>query len=501
MLEHPRRRNARLDIHKKIWYGSIWAVSMRWSMRLAGLASVIVLARLLRPEDFGILAMASLLIGALSNFTAVGVGALLIREADISKDDLDTAWTIGIVQGTMLAALVAALAHPTALYFREPRLTDVIYVCALAIFIGSFGNVGMVLVRKELDFAKDFRYHLILRFVGAVITIGLAFWLRSYWALALARPVSAVTGVAISYLMHPYRPWFSMKQARRFYRFSVFVVVSNIARFISSKADVFVIGSTSNATQMGIYNVAADASSIPPKEISVSVGRAMFPSLSKLKHEGGSSLDMKSTFLQVIASVALLCLPIGLGLWAVATDFVRVVLGERWMEAAGLMGYLAIYGMLTSLVNIMLGHVLIVTGHEYRQAAAWWIRAILLVVCVLIGVQFGMTGVAIGATASGVVMFFIAIAILKATIACHVSDFVRIYWRPMLASLVMAATVHYAAQAMAVSAPLRLALSVSLGVVTYTVVLLLLWLAAGRPAGAEAAALSALLRRPVAKVR
>jgi len=472
---------------------------MRWSMRAAGMLSVVILARLLKPEDFGILAMASLLIGALSNFTGVGVGSLLIREKETSKDDLDTAWTIGIVQGGMLAALVAALAYPTALYFREPRLTDVIYVCAIALFMSAFSNIGMILVRKELDFAKDFRYHLYLRFVGVATTIGMAFWLRSYWALALARPVTSLMGVALSFLMHPYRPWFSMKQARRFYSFSVFIVVSNVARFISSKADVFIIGSVTNASQMGIYNVASEASSIPPKEITVSVGRAMFPSLSRIKNDGASMLDLKGTFLRIIASVALLCLPMGFGMWAIASDFVRVVLGERWMEATGLIGYLAIYGMLESLVNIMLGHVMIVTGHERRQAIAWWIRAALVTGGALIGMPYGMTGVAIGVTASGFVMFALAIAMLKSTIACRVRDFVTIYWRPTLASLAMAAAVHFAAQAMDVLPVLRLLMSVLIGVASYVTVLLLLWLASGRPESAESATISLVLRRRVAK--
>ena len=231
----------------------------------------------------------------------------------------------------------------------------------------------------------------------------------------------------------------------------------------------------------------------------MSVGRAMFPSLSRIKNDGASMLDLKGTFLRIIASVALLCLPMGFGMWAIASDFVRVVLGERWMEATGLIGYLAIYGMLESLVNIMLGHVMIVTGHERRQAIAWWIRAALVTGGALIGMPYGMTGVAIGVTASGFVMFALAIAMLKSTIACRVRDFVTIYWRPTLASLAMAAAVHFAAQAMDVLPVLRLLMSVLIGVASYVTVLLLLWLASGRPESAESATISLVLRRRVAK--
>jgi O-antigen/teichoic acid export membrane protein len=489
----------RLNVIKTIWYGSAWAVAMRWSMRLVGMLSVVILARLLKPEDFGILAMASLLIGAFASFTGVGVGALLIREANISQVDMDTAWTIRIIQGMLLAAVVALLAYPASLYFREPRLTEVVYVCALGLFLGSFANIGIVLIRKELDFAKDFRYHLIIKFVGVATTISLAFWLRSYWALAIARPVAAVIDVAISYLMHPYRPRFSMKSAHRFYRFSAFVITSNVARFINSKADVFLVGTVGTASEMGTYNVAAEMSAIPPKEITVSVGRAMFPTLSRLKHAGGDVGDLQASFLAIVGSVAVLCIPMGLGLWIVADDFVHVVLGERWAATTALIGYLAIYGTLESLINIMLGHIMIVTGHEHRQSAAWWIRCVLLVAGALIGMQFGIQGIAIGATISGAIMFVISIGILMTTLPFKVSDFIRIYWRPTLAALAMTLVVHYSAQALHVPTAARLVLCVAIGALSYVVALGLLWLASGRPEGAEASALSALLKRPVAK--
>jgi lipopolysaccharide exporter len=470
-------------------------------MRVVGMLSVVILARLLNPEDFGILAMVSLLIGAFATFTGVGVAALLIREAVITDDDMNTAWTIRIIQLSLLAILVALLAHPASLYFREPRLTNVVYVCAFALFIGSFANIGTVLIRKELDFAKDFRLNLIVKFVGVVTTISLAFWLRSYWALAIARPVSALIDVAITYCMHPYRPRFSLKSAGRFYRFSRFVISSNVAHFINSKADVFFVGSIGTATTMGTYNVASEMSSIPAKEITLSVGRAMFPSLSKLKHTGGDIALLQASFLDVVGSVALLCIPMGLGLWAVADDFVHVVLGERWAAVTDLIGLLAIHGTLESLIGIMIGHILLVTGHEHRQSVALWIRCLLLVTCAAVGMQFGVKGVAVGATVSSAIMFVVAIFILKSTLPFTAFDFVRIYWRPTLAALAMTIVVRYAAQVVDVTAAVRLAWSVAVGAVSYVAILAALWVVCGRPDGAEANALSALLKRPVAKRR
>src|SRR6266849_3408388 len=163
-----------LKTQSNILVGSLWAVGMRWGTRLIGLVSVVIVARILRPDDFGILAMAMLLTGLLESFVELGVAMMVIREEHISGVDLNTAWTIRILQGLVLGVVVALLATPAALYFREPRLTAVVYLCALALTLNSFENIGVVLIRKELDFAKDFVYQIVVKLAGVVTTICLA---------------------------------------------------------------------------------------------------------------------------------------------------------------------------------------------------------------------------------------------------------------------------------------------------------------------------------------
>ena len=486
-----------MNIKKKILVGSIWAIGMRWGIRAIGLVSVVVLARILRPEDFGIMAMAALLVGFLDLFAELGLGMMLIREQDVSAADVNTAWTLRILQGLCLAAMVALAAVPAANYFREPRLEAVVYLSALAIVLGSFDNMGVVLIRKELDFARDFRYQMTAKVTGVVITITLALLLRSYWALAFAQPITAVANVIISYSMHSFRPRFRLEGYRRLLAFSVNIMLSNMARFFAGKLDVFIVGRMASSAQMGVYTVALELSSMPQRELTVSVGRALFPVLAKLKNAGE---EMLAVFLEVIGSVAAVCLPVGVGLWVVSEDVVRVVLGDRWEGAGRLIGILALYGTLTSLIEIMIGHVLIVTHHENRQTIALWVRAVLLGVCAAAGIPWGVEGIAIGATTSSVIMFVIAISILKATLSCRWADFAAMFWRPTLAAALMAVVVHYGTSALAIPALPRLALSVALGTVSYTLSLLLLWLIAGRPDSAEASALRIVFGRPMARL-
>ncbi|MGH6689328.1 MAG: lipopolysaccharide biosynthesis protein [Gammaproteobacteria bacterium] len=480
------------DIGKTLFIGATWAAGMRWGSKLIGLGSMVVLARLLQPEDFGIVALAALLVGLLDVFLELGVGMVLIRELRVSNDDLNTAWTIRIVQSILLAVTISIAAPWAASFFREPRIVEVVYLSAAALLVSGFENVGMILVRKELRFARDFWYQIIQKLAGAVIGIGLALALRNYWALALAHAATAVIGVALSYVMHPYRPWFSLRALRRFLGFSVHVMLMNAARFLGNRADAFVVGRIADATQMGIYNVAYELSSLPSRELTVSVGRALFPTLAKVRAD---LVTMRRAFMDVLASVTALCVPMGAGIWAVTDDLVLVILGPRWQSASALMGWLALYGTVTALFNIMNGHVLLVTGHERRQTAVVWARVALLLGMVLFGTRWGVQGVAIGATASGCVALVISAIALNRTIGTSFRDYLRILWRPLTSALLMVLVLKGTTLAYLTTPLPRLAASVVGGTVFYCLVLVSLWWVSGRPAGPEAAVLAMLTGR------
>ena len=479
-----------MSVQRNILVGSLWAIAMRWGIRLIGLASVVVLARVLAPEDFGILAMSVLLVGALATFGELGVASMLIREESITRDDIDTAWTIKLIQQLVLAVLVTVLAPVVAAYFGEPRVVNVVLFGALGLLINGFENMGVILLRKELKFAADFRYQVTVKILTVIATIALALAFRNYWALALAQPASALANVGTSYVVSAYRPRFCLRAWRRFLSFSMTMVLANIARFGYNKADVFIVGSIATTAQMGLYNVAAELSSMPARELTSAVGRALLPSLARVQSERS---DVIAPFLQVVQSVAAVCIPLGLGLWVVADQAVLVLLGKQWSEAAPLMSYLAIYGTVGSLIDVMLGPVLLVAGHEKRQAIVFWVRCGLLIAGALAGMAWGPRGVAIGAMASSLVMFMVAIAVLNATMGTRVRQYVSLLWRPLAAGFAMTGAVHALALALPpMPAALSLAACVGAGAIVHVVVLLLLWQLAGRPAGFERSIMAAL---------
>lgn len=462
--------------------GVAWAFLLRWGLRGIGLVNTVILARLLTPGDFGLVAMGTLVMGFLQGFTQIGVQMLLIREPQTSREHCDTAWTLKLAQGAAIAVLLVILAEPAAGYFQEPRVVEVMTFLSLVALLNGASSIGMVLVRKELDFARDFRYSIYCRLVAFVATVGLALVLRSYWALVIGQIVAAGFGVLLSFRMHPYRPRLSLAKARDYLRFGLSILPFNIGEFLNAKADVMVVGGIANTSQMGGYHVASELSALVTQEVVATAGRGLYPNYAKL---AGERERLKTAYGHVLNSMAILCFPLGLGLWAVAEDFVAVVLGRQWAYAVPLLEWLALYGMLSSLVAMFGGHILIVTGHERVSAWLMWLRVGLLIPLVwMAGTLWGVEAVAMAATATAAAMVPVAMLTLHRTVGIGWGDQCRWLWRPLGSALVMVALVRLLHQP-ALPAFVSLALDVLVGALAYCTVLLGLWWATGRPAGVE----------------
>jgi len=216
--------------------GAVWMVSMRWAMRFVGLFSTIILARLLTPQDFGLVAMAMIVVALLDTLSSTGVDLALIRERDSSSKLYNAAWTIQILQNALVAALMVAAVPMAIDYFDEPRLQHILYWLALSQLIMGCRNIGTVAFRQELDFAKEFRYSLYVKLIGFVATVSLALTLQDYRAIVYGVVLKSFFELIISYRMHPYRPKLSFQGMGRIWGFSQWLLLSSLIGVINSKA-------------------------------------------------------------------------------------------------------------------------------------------------------------------------------------------------------------------------------------------------------------------------
>ena len=265
------------DVTRSLVRSSAWMVALRWTLRGIGLVNTFILARLLTPEDFGLVAMATLIIGLVEVFGQTGQILALIRHPNPTREHFDTVWTVSIIIGAAITLVLWLLAPQAALFFHEPRAVGIIQILALRALIGGFENIGVVAFRKDLQFSKEYSYQVAQRVINFVFTIGIAFWLRSYWALAIGILGGRVITVVISYLIHPYRPRFCLTKTVEIWSFSVWMLLVHVAQFLQDKVDEFVVGNMTSPEIMGNYNVAADAATAPTIELVLPTTRGCSP--------------------------------------------------------------------------------------------------------------------------------------------------------------------------------------------------------------------------------
>ncbi len=473
--------------------GSAWAITTRWGIRAIGLVNTIILARLLVPADFGIVAMGALAIELLMVFADTGVMWKVLRQPTASRADFDTAWTVRLISLVLLGLVLALTAPLSAAYFNEPRLVPVMLVLACRVAIGGLENIGIVVALKDLDFYTDFRYGIFRRLVIFAIVIVLAIVLRSYWALVIGELIGTAIAVGLSYVLHPYRPRFSLVGAGAYVRFALAMVPINIAQYLNERLDVLVVGGTNRASQLGVYNVASELSAMVTNEFVMPIGRGLYPTYSRIT----DTEKLASAVRHVVATIAIICFPLGLGLSVVADDFVFVILGEKWLATVPLVRWLAVYAMVRGLLHYMSSDILIVTGRERLAALSLWLRVGLLAIGVAAGASLGgLQQIAVAVTIAAVAALVPVAFILTRAVPVGLGSLLANLIRPAIAASVMAVAVWWLKQGIALSPPAALAIEVVFGGLVYAAASALLWGLAGRPDGPERR-LDDLVRRAV----
>ena len=168
------------SLGRRLIHGSTWMVAMRMGIRGIGLVNTLVLARLLTPSDFGIVAMAMLLVSFIEVFAETGQQSALIRHPNPQRAHYDTAWTMSLLINSALCLIILAASKYSVLYFHDERIVPVIQFLAFRVFVGGFLNIGVVNFRRDLDFAREFRFGVFKKVLTLVATITMAFAWRDY---------------------------------------------------------------------------------------------------------------------------------------------------------------------------------------------------------------------------------------------------------------------------------------------------------------------------------
>ncbi len=490
--ETGAERPASTEIRRRIAVGAGWMVAMRWGDRLVGLASIALLARLLGPEDFGIVGYAVLLIGLLEIATALSTDTALIRDRSGGTDHYDAAWTLNILRGLAVGALVALAAVPAASFFGDPRLVLVMLLLAIGPIVDGFENVGVVAFRTSLEFDREFRFRMVSRLIGTGAAVVLALMMRDYHALVLGTLLRKVVHVGLSFLMHPFRPRIRFERVTEIFRFSRWMMLQNLVHGLGARLPALVLGREHGSGPLAFFSVAQELAALATTEIRAPIRRALLPGL---VHEGTDRQRLQAALVEATGVMALLTLPIPLGIALVAADLVPLVLGARWTDAVDVLQVLGLAAALGTLGSSShLGYLVI--GRASLAAAG--AVGQLLVVAPLLYVfvpSRGPVGAAMAVASATAVALIVDYAVARRVLGLDLRALAMVVYRPVIAAGGMWVAVSWLRGLMPVGHDpaghfASLALSAVVGAVVYVLGLGLLWWGAGRAAGPERLVLS-----------
>lgn len=480
---------------RQIALGGVTLILLRLSVRLIGLASIVLLFRILSPDDFGLVATASIVIGLAEVFAEFGFDQALLRTPNATEQHYRTTWTLNTLRGLTVTSVLLATAPLAASLLNEPRLSSVLLALAWTPLIDGLCSTGVIEFARNLNFQKEFKLKVTQKILSFLTTLTAALLLRNYWALVIGTLTGRVVGLVMGYAMHPFRPRWSLVGAGEVLRFSLWQLANSIVLYLGNQADKIATQKMFTASAVGILRVAEEISSMV-MEFVWPIERALVAGYTQIADQTD---ELRRMVLVSISSVAAVGIPLSLGLAALADPAIRLVLGEKGVPAIPFVQAFAIHGALRSAMSGIFPLFLVIGRPRINTQATFMSVAVRLLALLLTFPQFGVIAapycLALGTAVSWSYVWFN----LNRELGISWLALLRALGRPVVGSLVLLAVGRALLAALPAWPPVVLLLiTVPLCALAYVGTCALLWRAAGRPPGPEASFL-ALARRKLAR--
>ena len=396
----------------------------------------VVLARLLTPEVFGLMALAGVAIRTIETFTRPGIAQALIAKRGQFEDVSDTAFTMLVCRGVMLAIALAVAAPWVAAFFEAEDLKPMLQVLSLVFIIGSFVSINTISRQRELEFRRLTYLSQATTLAGTLVTIAAAYWLRSVWALVIGQIATVSINAALSYSLVGGRPRFGFDRrvAKDLLAYGKFITGSSIVLYIASEADSTAIGKMLGPEQLGYYAMAMSLATMVTSNLSKAASSVMMPAYSELQSDPAA---LRNAYLRTLSLVMFIVMPATFGLVAVARPLVEVVLGEAWIDSVLPLQILAVFGLVRSLAALA-GYLFEGMGLPRIAFTLGLLRlAVLLPLLLPMINMFGLPGAAAAVTAGIASQWLFGIYYLHRNLAVGFRQLANAIWRPLWTSAAM----------------------------------------------------------------
>lgn len=461
----------------------------RLLIRVLSIIGMLVMVRLLTPEDFGLVALVAAAIAfsdvlGITNYTAV-----LVRHPAATRLLYDTAWTLNVVRCLVLSGLIAGTAHWQAAILGDPRLAPVLIVVSLGILLDGCTSIGMARLQRDLQFSRIFQFQVVSKSVGFIVSVVLAILLQNYWCLVLGNLAAKVICVPYSYWLAPHRPRVSFREAGELLSFSWWMLAINVFSTADSHGPNMILGRWDGVSALGAYQVAYYVAAVPVHEVAVPVRQPIYSGYARVLHDNAL---LQRHFLAGFGFLGAAMIPLSVGIALTAPEIARIALGADWLHVAPLITLCALYSLTDCLAAFSIN--IFVVLDKLRSYLKTLILLVFMRVPLVLGavLLWGAVGMAAAMLATAVVNAIMWQWQVSHLLGHRLRDVGSEIWRSLTAATLMSGSVLALREVLPFehhdlwSAAVNLSVLAGSGACVHIVSLLALWRLSGCPDSAEA---------------
>ncbi|MDX2275112.1 MAG: oligosaccharide flippase family protein [Hyphomonadaceae bacterium] len=488
--------NSGENIAKGVARSAALLITARLATRLIDFVTLIVLGHLLTPVDFGLVAIAMTVMQIIEAILEMPVSIVLLRGSTEDRSRLDTAFTLGLLRGLIVAGLLFALSWPLAQFYTDPRLVALTCALSLAPALRGLLSPRMAHYAKNFQFAREFSLEIAAKAASLAAATAIAVATGSYWALAVGTIAAPLVMCVLSYILAPYRPSLSLSAWREFADLIGWNTLSQTVQALNWQGDQLILGKFASRSDFGHFTMANTLAIMPIQVVVVQLLRPLAAAFAAFQND---KAGLATAYRFSSQSVLAIAIPALVGLSALSEPALRLLLGDHWVEAAPMLTILTLASIPTMHIAALAPLAIIMDRNLVNTRVSVAELVVKMPLSLVAAIFFGVTGVLVVRLVALTIVALYGMLQVRALIGLPLVSQILAGWRFIAGAAVMAGFIMLIRPYSASLDGPMLLLWV-LGVVAtagliYAATVLALWNMSGREPGAEAKVFEVLSAR------
>lgn len=393
-----------MSIKKLVVSGVKWVAFANIFRQLMTFISTVIIVRLLTPDDFGLFAILMVFVGFFNMLIGMGSSSAIVQHESPSKKMLSSIFYFNIFVGFLFYFIMIMISGYISILFEKPEIEELLNLISLTFVIASFTALHQALFMKEIDFKTLSIIETLSTFISFSAGIYAAIEGLGVYSLIIRVLLGSALLSIMLWIVSSWKPicFFSFSEIKKIFNFASYLTAFSFVNYFSRNSDNFLIGKFLGTSSLGVYNVAYSIMLYPLQNISSVIIKVIFPAFSKIQND---NVKFKNAYLKVIFFIALISFPLMAGLMATSEVLVSIVFGDKWQGLASILFILAPIGMMQSLITTT-GSIYLAKNKVQIMFKTGLINAIVMIISFIIGIPFGIKGVAIAYLTANIIMFY-----------------------------------------------------------------------------------------------